>query len=236
MSKVKLEFKVPSSLSDITLGQYQEYLKILDANKDDENSTEFLNMKSLDIFCGLKLKDSYNVPVRTFDFALEQLQKCFSEKTPLVKNFFFSDINKQEQEMGFIPKLDDMSYGEYIDLDKYISDWQEMHKAMAVLYRPVRIKYKESYEIDKYNGTDTYADAMKETPLNIALGATVFFYRLGMKLSESTMLSLVETEEPQSPSKSTSQGSGDGIQAYMRLLRETLEDSMQHRRFHFIKQ
>ena len=37
-------------------------------------------------------------------------------------------------EYGFIPNLDDMSFGEYVDLDTYIGDWQNIHRAMAVLY------------------------------------------------------------------------------------------------------
>ena len=40
-------------------------------------------------------------------------------------------------EFGFVPKLDELSFGEFIDLDKYLQDWDSMHKAMAVLFRPV---------------------------------------------------------------------------------------------------
>ena len=52
--------------------------------------------------------------------------------------------------MGFIPKLDDISLGEYIDIETNISDWQKMHKAMAVLYRPVNFKLGNKYGIAPY--------------------------------------------------------------------------------------
>ena len=51
-------------------------------------------------------------------------------------------INGDEVEFGFIPKLDNISLGEFVDLDSYMSDWDNMHKAMAVLYRPVTFRKK----------------------------------------------------------------------------------------------
>ena len=236
MSKVKLEFTPPTSLSDITLEQYQKYLKIVETNKEDENATDFLNLKSLEIFCGLELKEAYKIPISTFNFALEHIKACFSEETPLQKYFSFIDTEGVKQEMGFMPKLEDMSYGEYVDLDKYFSDWQEMHKAMAVLFRPIETRYKESYLLREYNGTDMYGEAMKRMPMDIVFGAVVFFYRLGMKLSENMIPYLEKKAQKSSKFKETLLENGDGIQASMRSLRATLEDSMRYQRFHYTKQ
>ena len=236
MSKVKLDFTIPTSLSDITLEQYQKYLKIVENNKDDKNATEFLNLKSLEIFCGLELKEAYNVPVSTFNFALEHIMNCFSEETPLQKYFSFKDSNGVKQEMGFMPKLEEMTYGEYVDLDKYFSDWQEMHKAMAVLFRPIETRYKESYLLKEYKGTEMYGDAMKKMPMDIVFGAVVFFYRLGMKLSENMIPYLEKKAQKSNLSSKDLLEGGVGIQASMRLLRGTLEDSMRSQRFHYTKQ
>ena len=38
--------------------------------------------------------------------------------------------------------LDDMTLGEYIDLDNTLGEWQEMHKAMSILYRPITFQRK----------------------------------------------------------------------------------------------
>jgi hypothetical protein len=35
-----------------------------------------------------------------------------------------------------------MSFGEYVDLDTYLADWQQMDKAMSVLFRPVTFTKK----------------------------------------------------------------------------------------------
>ena len=45
-----------------------------------------------------------------------------------------------------------MSFGEYIDLDTNIGDWQKIEKAMAVLYRPVIKEYGNLYDIEDYLG------------------------------------------------------------------------------------
>ena len=58
-----------------------------------------------------------------------ELNKLFIQESKFINKFIFND-----KEFGFIAKLDDMTFGEYVDLDNYISDWQLMHKAMGVLY------------------------------------------------------------------------------------------------------
>ena len=45
------------------------------------------------------------------------LAEMFEQKPPLVKQFTMKGV-----EYGFIPKLEDMSFGEYVDLDTYIGD------------------------------------------------------------------------------------------------------------------
>jgi hypothetical protein len=68
---------------------------------------------------------------------------------------------------------------------------------MAVLFRPVHKDYKNkvNYRIDSYKGAEKYAEIMKDMPLGIALGARVFFYRLGIKLSKAILSSFQASEE-----------------------------------------
>ena len=42
---------------------------------------------------------------------------------------------------GFHPSLDDLTLGEYVDLDTYVGDWNNIEKAMNVLYRPIEAKF-----------------------------------------------------------------------------------------------
>ena len=130
-------------------------------------------------------------------------------------------------EFGFIPNLDEMSTGEYMDLDTYITDWDTMHNAMAVLYRPITNKLGNKYKIEEYKGSITYADVMKHAPLDVVLGAMVFFYTLGNDLLKSTISYLEGNQEVQNIlTKHNLENVGDGIQVSMLLLKETLEDLM----------
>lgn len=236
MATVKLELSVPVELSDITLEQYQKYMTIVDTNKDIDDAADFLNLKALEVFCGITIKESYNVPIKHFMFALESLERCFKEETPLITRFMVKDASGKEQEFGMIPKLDDMSFGEYTDLEKYICDWKTMHRAMSVLFRPIKTTYpKGIYELREYTGSDEYAEAMKEIPVNIVLGAWVFFYRLGMKLSENMMDYLEGKAPPSSKYKELLGEDGDGIRQSMPYVRETLLESMRHQKFHSIR-
>ncbi len=54
---MNIEINVPSSLSEITLGQYQKFLKIAENNQEGN----FLDAKMIEIFCGIPLSDSYKL-------------------------------------------------------------------------------------------------------------------------------------------------------------------------------
>lgn len=227
--KVELELRVPSSLSDIKLQDYQKYVKMVqEVNKSEDeenndNKENFMSLKTLEIFCGLKLKDSYKLPISVFDSALKRVLDCLREETPLIKRFWFKGSNGHEVEYGLIPDLHEMSFGEYVDLDTFITDWKNMHKAMAVLYRPITDKSKDLYLIEEYESALKYADNMKYMPTNIALGAVVFFYRLGAKLSNHMIQSIRQEMENNPPSKVESkflEQNGVGINQFTQSLKE----------------
>ena len=235
MAVVELEVSIPQDLSAIKLHQYQKYLSVAKGVAEEDKNNEFLNLKALEIFCGLSLKDSYNLPVNAFESVLKQLSVCFEEKTDLVQRFKMTGSDGVTAEFGFIPNLDKMSFGEYIDLESYITDWDNMHKAMAVMYRPIVAGKKHLYEIEPYQGTERWADVMKDAPVNIALGAIVFFYRLGSKLSRYTMNSLLEEEQKKGNTalKEALEENGVGINQYMDLLEGMSTSLSQSPRFHY---
>ena len=235
MAVIELEVSVPQQLSSIKLEQYQRYLAIAKNVDEEEKDNEFLNLKALEIFCGLSLKDSYNLPVSMFESVLVQVSRCFQEKTDLVQRFKMTGSDGVTLEFGFIPNLDKMTFGEYIDLESYISDWDNMHKAMAVMYRPIVAGKKNLYEIEPYEGSERWSDVMKDAPVNVALGAMVFFYRLGTKLSRYTMNSLLEeeTQKGNTALKQALEESGVGINQYMDLLEGMSKSLTQSPKFHY---
>lgn len=244
MQVVNLNVNVPINLGAIKLHQYQKYLKILrgvekDSKENDNISKEnndFLNQKALEIFCGLTLKESYGLPVSVFDSVLKQLAICFEENTPRVDRFKMTDPTGKEIEFGLIPNLSKISFGEYVDAESYVVDWDNMHKAMAVFYRPITFSKNGTYLIEDYEGTDRWADVMKDMPLSVAMGAVVFFYRLGNKLSKITMNSLLSqlvTQDPDSTLAPLLERNGDGTSLYMALQEEMYQGLMRLPKFHY---
>ena len=210
---MKVEVYIPDTLSEITLGQYQKYLKIQEENEDEN----FLAMKMIEIFCGLRGDTIMAMKANSIKDVTMILTDMFNEKPQLVKEFKLNG-----RTYGFIPKLEDMSFGEYIDLDTYIGDMENIHRAMNVLYRPIKQKYKDRYLIEDYTGDDP--EVMKSMPMDAVLSSILFFYNLGMDLSKAMLNSLEEDKEMNLAQYLTSEENGDGINHFSVSLKEILED------------
>jgi hypothetical protein len=215
---MKLEISIPTELKEIKLAQYQAFLKIAKDNDDEE----FLNQKMVQTFCNIDLKDVAEIRFKDVLEITASLGKMFNVQS----HRFINRFKLGGVEFGFIPDLEDMTFGEYTDLDTYIGDWENMHKAMAVLFRPITKKgLNNTYEIEKYNGSITYSDVMKHAPLDVVFGANVFFYNLGNELLKSSMTYLENNKEIQTfLHQHNSVNDGDGIVQSMLLLKQTLQD------------
>ena len=215
---MKVQLKVPTELKDIKLAQYQKFLQIA---KDNEEG-EFLQQKMVQLFCGIDLKDVANIRYKDVIEITSSINAMFQTEHKFINRFKLGST-----EFGFIPNLEEMSTGEYMDLDSYITDWNTMHNAMAVLYRPITKTMGDKYQIENYEGSITYADVMKHAPMKVVLGAMVFFYNLGNELLKSTLDYLEENKEVQNIlNKHNLVKDGDGIPVSMLSLKEMLEDLM----------
>ena len=193
----EVKILIPESARELTIEQYQKFLKV-------EGDETFTMLKALELFANIPLKVAYAMKADDILSISTDIFTMVSVKHPLVKRLSF-----RGKEYGFVPNLEEMSFGEYIDLDNYLSDMQSLHKTIGVLYRPITIDKGGLYEIEPYNGTDGYSDF----PLDVALGATLFFYRLSNRLLKDSQTSLEEetTNNLTSQPPLTSQGLGDGM-------------------------
>ncbi len=211
---MKIEINVPTSLSEVTLGQYQKFLKIAEDNPEGN----FLNAKMIEIFCGIPLSDSYKLKMSSVVAIIDILNELLSQTPKRVEQFTMNGV-----EYGFIPDLDEMSLGEYVDLDGSASDWNNMHIAMNVLYRRIKIRKSGKYNIVDYNVENP--EKMKDMPLDAAIGSLFFFYNLGMELSKHTILSSNnQTEMEVYQEQLISETNGVGINQFMDSLTEILQD------------
>jgi len=216
---MKVKFQVPASLKDIPLKDYIAYQKILDANKDAQES-EFVAMKMVSIFCNVSYEDLQKLSLTQYDVVVQMLQDVFGQK-PTFRN----RIKIGDTDFGFIPKLDDISLGEYVDLENYMKSPTTYHKAMAVLYRPVTLKVKETYLIEDYEGSDKYAEFFLDCDLETTLGAMLFFWNLGKELLNDMKTSLQEELMiTNMESEHSLDSDGDGInQSFISQMEASLE-------------
>jgi hypothetical protein len=211
-----MKIKIPSSLKAITLEKYQKYLKIQENNTDET----FLAIKMIEIFLGLRGDTIMKMKAKSIRDITNVLSEMFTEKPELVKEFTMKGVD-----YGFIPDLENMTFGEYVDLDTYIGDVDNLHRAMAVLYRPITKKANDKYLIEEYEGEDD--EKMKDMPMDAVLSSILFFYHLGMELS-TTMLNYLQEEEEENKDilqQLTLGGNGDGIKAsFQDSLKEILQE------------
>ena len=208
-----IKINIPTSLKDITLRQYKKYLKLEDSIEDER----FLNAKMIEIFCGLELEKVMLLKVKDSTEISNAISDTFKEKPSLVKRFELNGV-----EYGFQPQLDELTLGEYIDLDTFIGDWDNMEKAMNVLYRPIIVKLKDKYNIDKYVlGNEEFLLDMR---MDAVLSSIFFLWNLGLDLSKA-MTNYLEAGETEALTQYlNSQKNGDGINQFIHSLTEMLED------------
>ena len=210
---MKANINVPTELNEITLKQYQKFLKV----QDSKQNNTFLQTKMIEIFCNVKMQDALNIKLSDADRISSLISEMFEQKPDLVKSFWLNNV-----EYGFVPDLDEITLGEYIDLDTYMGEWENIQIAMNVLYRPIKQKLGEKYLIEEYD-PDT-KDKLINMPMDAVFGSIIFFYRLGIELSQTMMNYLENKGENLQVQGLDLQKNGDGIQAFTDALGEILQD------------
>ena len=85
MSKT-FTISIPKELSGISLKQYQKYIKTVKVEQGKEPTQEevdFANLKLLECFCDISLKQAYELPLTEFSGIIHHIAELFKEDTPL---------------------------------------------------------------------------------------------------------------------------------------------------------
>ena len=214
---MKVNINVPDSLNEITLYQYQRFEKLIQENE----ASHFVNQKTIEIFCNIELKDVARIRIADIDDLISHLNTLLQQKPKLTKTFKLGVY-----EFGFIPKLEDMTSGEFIDLENYLSSTETFNQAMAVLFRPIKSKVKDLYIIEEYESSYKYSEVLKYMPLDIALGSMVFFWTL-QKDCVNALTDYIQNEVEQSEeAKQVLVRNGVGINQFTQQLKGIFSDSM----------
>ena len=222
----KIEVNIPESLDDITVGQYQQFVR----ETEGMTSESVLQDKIITIFCGITLPQLRELKinqVKDIGNRLEPIIAQFSDEHKFVNRFTLDGV-----EFGFIPNLEtDISYGENKDVSSYLGEGVKgSHKAMAVLYRPIVSTFNDTYSISEYKVPNAHEDALKGMPVSVMLGANVFFWNLIRELLEHIPSYLKkemgEESYDQMIAKASTNTIGVDMMKYSALLKETLPSLM----------
>jgi len=215
---MEVQINVPSTLNEIPLKHYQDFLNV-QKNSSDE---EFVAQKMVEIFCGIRLIEVAKIKLTSLNELIVHFTTLFSTTPKFQPTFKIGDI-----EFGFIPELEEISFGEYVDLDSHLQSWDNFHKAMAVLYRPIKTRKGEKYDIKDYDPNADMQELMRFAPLDVCIAASLFFWTLESDLLQAT-LNYLEKEIAKQKNLSQTlakqlnlQNDGDGIKAFMQSLKET---------------
>jgi hypothetical protein len=211
---------VPSTLEEISLSKYQRYLKEFEYSKSLKNQETYLGLKMIEIFCEVTEEQAKQIDSDSANKVIKILVDLLSVEQTLVESFNLGGV-----QFGWIPKIDNLSFGEFLDLNNNIDNWDNMVIAMGVLYRPITGRAADrKYLIEKYEG-DKYHEILKEMPLSVVLGATVFFWNLGLDLVTSTLCSLEEEANKMSTrQRANFQKNGDGLLHSLNSLKTMLQE------------
>jgi len=215
---MKVDINVPESLNEITLYQYQKFEKLIQNN----DASHFVNQKTIEIFCNIELKDVARIKVADTDSLLVHLNTLLQTKPKLTRTFKLGIY-----EFGFIPKIEDITSGEFIDLETYLGDTETLHKAMAVLFRPIKNKVKDLYIIEDYEAADKYSEVLKYMPLDIALGSMLFFWTLLNDCGNALSHYIQNEVEQSEAAKQVLEKNGVGINQFTQQLKGIFSDSIQ---------
>ena len=179
MKEVKLT--IPDNWSDITIGTYQEYVKIQEGKGSEKNKV----IRSLALLCNTSpfvVKKMAYIDLLDIMNIVKGMIDTEPTEDDFIKLFTFNKI-----EYGFCPNLNNLTTGEYIDLETYCKNpIENLHTIMSILYRKVTNKVNKRYAIEPYNPDEFKEELFKDCPMNIALSSLGFFLTLGSVLARTS--------------------------------------------------
>lgn len=185
----------PTSLADITIKQYQEYIAFLE-NEPSENE---LIDGLLRIFCGLNNVDHIIQKDRV------ELFNGIKEALTKVDVFDKKPFRFNGSVYGMIPNFDRITKLEYVNMMEFCNEEESIYKLsnfkaetlhllMAILFREVDKKYKNDYSLVGYKETEEEANVMLDLPMSKVVGIESFFLTLWQDLDIYTLRSMEEEQ------------------------------------------
>ena len=181
----KNDYNLPIHWNDVMLGQFQEIQKI-ERQKNTIGDIERM-IKIICILCDMPEKEANRIPIDSIMKIQREIEGLLKEE-PNAK--LHNIIKMDGVEYGFHPNLSQMTLGEYVDLETYSKEnaTDNLHKLIALLYRPIVKKKGDKYAIEKYEDYDSESAEkifLEKFNVDWLTGASVFFLNFGEELRKN---------------------------------------------------
>jgi len=181
----KKKYNMIDSWLDVSLSNLQRFLAYQDLNPSSA-ATNTINLFSdipKEVIKQLSLTDVVAL--------LSQINEMEFEKDAKHRATFILEGTKY----GFIPSLEDISLGEYADIETFIKGGVEdnLSNIMSVLFRPIVKESKHGYTIEAYDGATQKSRSKLFNYMSAVQvqNSLVFFWSFGNLLSKAFRLSLI---------------------------------------------
>lgn len=164
-----IEVSVPTTYDSVKL---ETFIKYMNAKSDIDQCMAITGL-SRKVVEGFMYQTIYTIN--------DMFEDALKTGTPKHEQTFF--VN--DMHMGFIPDLNSLTFREYVDLDVLAGQiwrgeeiqFKELPRLMAILFRPVELKWKNKYTIKPYVTDDVpnYIDSINQMTMDRINGALVFF-------------------------------------------------------------
>jgi hypothetical protein len=215
--KREVTIKVPKNWSAVTLRQYLELKKDMDAYQGE---TEAVLACMFHHLCNFPVEYIQSLDIDTYNSIVRDMTNFLGDvELPLQKFILIDGV-----EYGFEPNLSQMSYGAYVDISKYeaIEINEKWAEIMSILYRPIAKKVGKLYDIEQYKA-QIDGDKFMDVTMDVHFGTIFFFKTLLADLLSSTQSYLIPKEEIPQSMQEILERSGNLIQALSNSQTEILQ-------------
>jgi hypothetical protein len=186
----KETYNTINSWAEVSL---EKWIKIIDLETGSKTKEA---EETIAIFSDMPRRLVNELSIRDVAIIISKMSELQSKQDTKLKKVY----EIEGVEYGMHPNLDDITLGEYADLESFIKDGinKNLPEIMAILFRPIvkmSEKNKDIYTVEAYDGDITFrAEQMKKMTAEQVQNALVFFWNFVSVFLQTSKSFLTEQE------------------------------------------
>lgn len=205
-----MKITLPTDFSEVTVTQYKQIWRVYEKETEPYEAVR----RAIETLCNLECGALQQAHWGSIEEAAEKIGWLMQEPDVLtLKMPLKQTIKHRGIKYGYIPDWSRLTVGEFADIETYTQQglFDNLEKILSVLYRPICKEKGDSYEIEKYDVSKRRQEAMLQLPMDVAIGAMVFFCNIEKALATTSQPSLKRKQKKQKKQKRFT-AAGDGME------------------------